>query len=194
MNSVPIYEIEEQDISSRDVLSLPEYRIANRPFFMFGNTITTGAVIVPYIQDPIALAASTTICSGLVVLPSLEMDSIEICTVPAVRVQYNNRTLINEFLNTIGQNLLDQIIDLIQSNSLRQGWPLSYIDIEYLEDIEIEDWHYVLLNLIFDTTFEHAEIILCQCYELLDELSETLNPEAQEILQQRLYLNAGTIL
>ncbi|MBN2239443.1 MAG: hypothetical protein JW712_06700 [Dehalococcoidales bacterium] len=199
MNSTLEYEIEEKNVSSHYLFRLPEYRIPSNPLLWISTpTVTSCDILTLFFQEQVALATSTVICSGAVILPTTDWSLLDIChitqSIPTISIKNNNPVPVDELLGETGKSILDKAIEAICVVSRIDKWPLDYIEIEYIEDIEVEGWKYILVNLVFDASQEIVEDILYKCFDLIDNLSDTLSPENQELLQRKLYFDARTTI
>ena len=55
------------------------------------------------------------------------------------------------------RHLLDEVLDNFRQAAPDHGWPLSQIEIDYYQDMEIESWEYLLLTLRYDCPRPEAQ-------------------------------------
>ena len=94
---------------------------------------------------------------------------------PSVNVSYDNKDSVFTLLGTKGKIVLNKVINLIQKEAEEENWPLVKIDIRYTRDFEVQDWEYVVLNLVFNCKFETADEYLEKIYSHLDGLIQELS-------------------
>lgn len=109
-----------------------------------------------------------------------------------IDIVYNNRELIEGLLGNQGKSVLEKVVNLIQDTVQENSWPLNEVEVHHITDLEVKDWRYVLLELLFNSDFDSADKYLHDFYEKLDTLTDTLNDEEQEILRGMLFFDVGT--
>ena len=95
--------------------------------------------------------------------------------IPAVWI--TDPAVADRLLGAEGRHLLDEVIDNIRQAAPENGWPLTQIDIDYHQDLEFEDWEYLLLTLHFDCPRPEAEQHCDDCLDqVVDPFQGNLGP------------------
>ena len=55
------------------------------------------------------------------------------------------------------RHLLDEVLENFRQAAPEHGWPLTQIEIDYYQDMEIESWEYLLLTLHYDCPRREAK-------------------------------------
>ena len=93
----------------------------------------------------------------------------------------------NRLLGVDHRPLLDEVIDRIRQAAIENQWPLTQIDIGYHQDMEFEEWEYLLLTLRFDCPRPEAEQYWAACLDtVVDPLEQELGPLAQNLFTDRI--------
>ena len=83
--------------------------------------------------------------------------------------------------------LLDEVIDRIRQAAIENQWPLTKIDIGYRQDMEFEEWEYLLLTLRFDCPQPEAGQYWEACLDtVVDPLEQELGPLAQNLFTDKI--------
>ena len=115
-------------------------------------------------------------------------------TAPETRVLFHNRASVETLLGGKGRRLLEKLLALIEDTSRKRDWPIIRVEVSQVEDVEVRDWQYILLTLVFGSDFDSADRCLHDFYEELDLLSDTLEQDEQDILRRMLFFDAATAL
>ena len=93
--------------------------------------------------------------------------------IPAVWV--TDPAVADRLLGAEGRHLLDEVLENIRQAAPQNGWPLTQIDIDYHQDLEFEDWEYLLLVLYFDCPWGEAKEYWGDCLDtVIDPLQRKL--------------------
>lgn len=104
-------------------------------------------------------------------------------------VKYNDIANIKSLLGIIGQHVLGKVTQLIIEISKQNKWPLTKIEVNWIQDYEVKDWQYVCIVLFFDTDFDKADEYLNYLYPQIDNLATSLTYQEQLILQKKLFFD-----
>jgi hypothetical protein len=117
-------------------------------------------------------------------------ESVEV--IRSIEVSYLNRALVETLLGSSGKHVLEQLVSLIRRLAQERDWPIKRVEVRYVRDREVEDWHYVLLLLVFTCDFDTADRYLHELYNEVDLLTSKLNAEQQEVLQRMIFFDVET--
>ncbi len=105
--------------------------------------------------------------------------------------QWYSREALAQLIGQSGQNVLSKILDLIRRVSRERRWPLFIVEILHVKDPEVQDWRYVLVRPIYNSTFDEADGYLHDLYGELDSLAESLTGEEQELMRRAFFFDVG---
>ncbi len=188
MNSAVVLLEEEQDgsssASSIQVSVFPKYWTPHIPLARLGSA-TTSAVIVAVPEEGVYTSPITA--------PRVDFSGFyETISIRKTKVVYENRVAVEALLGTRGRHILSRVIELVESTSRRNYWPLTHVKVTHIDDTEVENWQYVLVTLVFYSSFEAADEYLHSFYNELDSLADILDAEGQDILQRKLFFDVAT--
>ncbi len=109
-----------------------------------------------------------------------------------IHISYIGQDAIEALLGAEGKKVLGKTLVLIGNTARRLKWPIRRLEIQYVSDIEVKDWNYVLLVLFFDSDLDAADKYLHLLYGELDSLATTLTSKEQDILQRLIYFDVET--
>lgn len=109
-----------------------------------------------------------------------------------IKVDYVNHDAAETLLGNQGKIILEKVLHLIKNLATELDWPLVKIDIRYTRDFEVQDWEYVVLNLVFNCKFETADEYLEEIYSHLDGLIQELSSHERELIANFIYLDIET--
>jgi len=183
--------------SPKDAAYVPEIIRASN----LGISLTSASL---YSRLPLAAKAESVV-SVVYALPRSEMTFIfglgggfssgalvsftQVAPKPGTR--YVDQARVEKLLGSQGRVVLSKIVKLIRNSQSELDWPLERIDVGYVHDLELKDWEYVLVSLVFNCPFELADKHLHEFYVLLDRLNGTLTGHEQEIIQRLLYFDVA---
>lgn len=99
-------------------------------------------------------------------------------------IEYQNKEAVEQLLGGVGRKVLDKVLRLANTVSKKQNWPLTKVRIQRYKDYELPSWEYVLVIMVFDTTFEIADEYLHEFCDQIDLLNKKLSDEEQTILRE----------
>ncbi len=102
-----------------------------------------------------------------------------------------NRLLGNEKrAKSLGQ-LVRRVIAEVQSAAKSEGWPLNRIEVNLYQDPEVTGWEYLVVLMVFDSSFELAnQCLLKLCYRL-DEFSGQLKAGEADLFRRLIYFDVA---
>lgn len=109
-----------------------------------------------------------------------------------IDVTYLNKELVENLLGIQGKRLLEKMINVIRTSMTELDWPLAGVEIRHVRDVEVEDWEYILLLLVFNCDFNTADKNLHELYNRIDTLTRELHNEEREILQRMIFFDIET--
>ncbi len=109
-----------------------------------------------------------------------------------LKVDYENRDLIESLLGNQGKLVMEKVIALVRDSIERDDWPITKVAVRYVKDPEINHWQYALVILFFDSDFDSADRYLHDFYAKLDILGDTLNRQQQDILRRMIFFDVET--
>jgi hypothetical protein len=109
-----------------------------------------------------------------------------------IEVVYENQKLVEALLGNEGKVVMGKVLSLIKDSVREDNWPLTKVVVDHVKDLELEDWQYILVILIFDADLDAAEGYLRDFYKKLDILIEKLSGQEQDILKRLLYFDVQT--
>ncbi len=110
-------------------------------------------------------------------------------SVVSVPVEYSDLNAVEALLGTDGMNVLIKTIKLIDDAAQQENWPLTKIEVEWVQDYELKSWEYIWIILFFDSNFDQADQYLHQLYPKIDEFETALTEEEQSVLQKKLFFD-----
>lgn len=188
MNSGFVLTEEKPLTSSVELDNIQPYRIPHVPMWYFQDLgMTSITWLTPKQTSYFYFATAAGIdMSGL--YPKIVVSA------PTTQVSFQNRSSIETLLGYKGERLLEKLIVLIEGMSLKQDWPLIRIEVRHMKDVEVRDWRYILLILVFDSDFDSADKYLHNLYERLDLLTDTLGQEEQDIFRRMIFFDVATAI
>lgn len=186
MNSMLALEEELHETSSIGFAVYKKHKVLYTPLALLQNVAANTEVL--FTSEPIAN------CTYYITAPKVDISGYEYNLInhQRVRVTYKSRESIEVLLGDKGKLILKKIIDLIEGTAQKHNWPLSNIEVTYIEDTEVENWQYVLIAPVFDTDFENADKYLDKLYHELDVLAEALDSQGQEIMQRKVFFDVAS--
>ena len=104
-----------------------------------------------------------------------------------IPTQYDDAERVHEFLGGLGSTVLALVLRLIERAAANYSWAdLHGLEVRPYRDPEIPNWEYVVITLVFASSFEEADNHLLKLYGELDELNNSLSEQEQTILREKL--------
>lgn len=187
MNSTISLTEEKQGTSSIGLSDVIKYKMPYIPLSRFEDADTSATIM--FTSDVISYHIYFT-------TPRVDISRLYETgtTTPRTEVIYKKPISIEALLGDKGERVLGEVINLIDDTSREHDWPLNHVEVIYLEDIEVENWQYILVVLVFNCDFEIADKYLHNLYEELDSLANALGSEDQNILQRKIFFDVTTTL
>jgi len=186
VNSSSILTEEKPPTSSVELEEIQPYRMPRMPIWYSPDLGRTAIpVLAPEVNIVFVTASGIDISAfypGIIVLA------------PKTQVLFQNRASTETLLGDKGKRLLERLISLIEDTSCEKNWPLIRVEVNCIKDVEVRDWQYILLILVFDSDFDSADKYLRDFYKILNLLTDTLDKEEQDIFRRMLYFDVGTTL
>lgn len=123
-----------------------------------------------------------------------QLEATKRITQQLASIRYSNRDAIDRLLGNEGKGVLKKVVDLLNQTAHKQNWPIKYIDIQFIEDTDINNWQYILVVLRFDCDLDTADDYLHEFYNRLDILIDSFEENQESILTSLLYFDVGTAL
>ena len=133
--------------------------------------------IAPYLRMPVMARGSH------ILIP----EPTEVSKPP--KISYANQALVETLLGSHGRSALEKVLSLVKRSVAKLDWPLVEVEIRYVRDLEVKDWEYVLLMLVFTCDFDTADKHLYELYDQIDILIDKLSAEEQEVLRRMIFFD-----
>jgi len=186
VNSSSILMEEKPPTSSVELDKTQLYRMPHVPMWYFQDLAMTARTwLAPEVDIYFATAPG---------IDAMGFCSRVMATAPKTQVLFQNRASIETLLGDKGKRLLEELIASIKDMSWKQDWPLVRLEVSHIKDVEVGDWQYILITLVFDSDFDSADKYLHDFYKVLDLLTDTLDQEEQDIFRRMLFFDVGTTL
>ncbi|HLF05129.1 MAG TPA: hypothetical protein VI855_07925 [Dehalococcoidia bacterium] len=103
-----------------------------------------------------------------------------------------SRLLGGEKKADLGQ-LVRRVIAEVKSAARAESWPLKRIEIDLYQDPEVAHWEYLVVLLVFDSSFDLANQYLSQLYRRLDEFSAGLKSGELTLFRRLIYFDVAAV-
>jgi len=108
---------------------------------------------------------------------------------PSFKISYVDGESIAALLGSRGENVLNTVLRIVAEAGVESHWPLAGVDVKFTRDHEVAKWEYVLVCLLFDSTFDEADSYLRDLYPRLDALARGLGREDRSVLEELIYFD-----
>jgi hypothetical protein len=103
-----------------------------------------------------------------------------------------DRLVGNEKKANLGQ-LVHRVIAEVKSAARAESWPLNRIEVDLYQDPEAANWEYLVVLLVFDSSFELANQYLGQLYRRLDKFSRGLKGGELTLFRRLIYFDVAAV-
>ena len=90
----------------------------------------------------------------------------------------------------LGQ-LVHRVVAEVQSAAGSESWPLNRVEVNLYQDPEVAGWEYLVVLLVFDSSFELANQYLSKLYHHLDRFSGRLKTGEMTLFRRLIYFDVA---
>lgn len=88
--------------------------------------------------------------------------------------------------------LVQRVVTKVKVAAKEDRWPLNRIEVDVYQDPEVANWEYLVVLLVFNSSFEAANEYLRRLYHQLDSFSQGLTEEELALFRRLVYFDIAT--